>query len=387
MLTALDFPDELLYSREAIWLRDDGAGSCRIGLNAYVALGDAADVYFVRLPKPGARIARGEPFGHVDLGGRTVELVAPVSGKILFANAGLRAEPALLAREPYGNGFLLELDAVSKDEVAGLLERDAAVALYSGFAPGGPLSGEQRYQPGRPWASTVALRAGGDVLARGRLLPPSGNEVFTPDWVAGDTWAIDVRRAGATRRFAFEVLGDGVVADEEVTRVKAVEVPAEGAPAPAIHRVLHFRVEDHTLAAWDEVAAGDALEVVRRWNPRGREAWLFLDEQPDGFILDAPKLPTSLDDEARDIEKGDGPELFAISHYVKFRGGLTRVEAEMRADVAREDGRGTARLLSSQIIEKNQPWFTEATRMVGETEIVRARLIGSSRGSASGFER
>ena len=375
MLCALDFPDELLYSRDAAWVRDDGAGSCRLGLNAFVALGRAPDVYMVRLPRPGARIERGQVFGHVDLGDRTVELVAPVTGTILFPNTDLRDEPALLGRDPFGRGYLLEVEGVDKAEVDVLLERDDAVMLYSRFDLAGPLNAEQLFEPGRPWASTVSVRAGKELLARGRLLPPTGNEVFTPDWVTGETWAVDVKAAGVTRRFAFEVLGDANVAQEEVTRVKAVEVPAPGAADPSTYRILHFRVGDHTLAAWDEVAASDPLLVKRSYNARGREAWLQIADQPDGFILDHPKLPVALDDEARDIPKGAKKEEFPISHYVKFRGGLTRVEAEMRADVPREDGRGTERLLSTIVYEKNTPWFTEAARMSGETELARAKLV------------
>ncbi|HVY61677.1 MAG TPA: hypothetical protein VHF22_08490, partial [Planctomycetota bacterium] len=76
-----------------------------------------------------------------------------------------------------------------------------------------------------------------------------------------------------------------------------------------------------------------------------------------------------------DIPKGATKDLFALSHYVKFRGGLTRIEAEMRADVPREDGRGTERLLSTIVFERGQPWWSEAARMIGETELDRAKLL------------
>jgi glycine cleavage system H protein len=378
MLTALDFPDELLYSRDAVWVRDDGAGSVRLGLNAFAVLGPGdTDVYMVKLPKSGAQLRRGEPFGHVDCGRRTIELVAPVTGSVLFGNVDLRGEPGLLARDPFGRGFLLELDGVSREDLDALLERDDAVLLYSRFEPAGPINAVQTFEPGRPWASTLTFRGGPELIAKARLLPPSGNEVFTPDWTAGDTWQLDVKKDGVTRRFAFEVLGDAIVAQEEVTRVRAIEVAAPGAPAasPTVARVMHFRVDDHTLAAWDEVPLADPLAARRRYNPRGHEAWLMIAEPEDGFLLDTPKMPVTLDDEARDIPKGATKELFALSHYVKFRGGLTRVEAELRADVPREDGRGTERLLSTIIYERGLPWYSEAARMIGETELVRAKLV------------
>ena len=99
MLTALDFPDELLYSRDAVWVRDDGAGSVRLGLNAFAHLGVGdADVYMVKLPKGGARLHRGQPFGHVDCGRRTIEsLKSDLLKKEAFLQ-GLREALKMLPR-------------------------------------------------------------------------------------------------------------------------------------------------------------------------------------------------------------------------------------------------------------------------------------------------
>ncbi len=388
MLTALDFPDELLYSPDAIWVRDDGAGSVRIGLNVFAACGDEASVYLVRLPRAGARLEKGKPFGHVDLERGTVDLVAPVTGTVFFVNSDLRADPTLLAQDPYGRGFLLELEDVGTEEVDALLDREDAVMRYSRFdetagAVEGaePLYAGQAYEAGRPWPSALDVRFGGRSFVRGRLLPPVGNEVFTPDWSTGDTWVIETKPGdGEARRFQLEVLGDGQVAQEEVVRVRAVEVALPGAPALAPgrpHRVLHFRVDDFTLAAWDEVPADDPRAFKRHYNPRGREAWLITATAPgDGFVIDHPRFPVSLDDEARDIPEGpDRKALPEVSHYVKFRGGLTKIEAEMKTDVEREDGRGTERLVSAIVFERGEPWWVEATRQLGGNVLVQAKLV------------
>ena len=394
MLTALDFPEELLYSADAIWVRDGGAGSARVGLNAFAAFeGGPGDVVFVKLPKAGARIDKGRPFGHVDLGSRTVELIAPFSGEVLFPNTDLRADPSLLATDPYGRGYLLEVEGIDKKQMNALLERDEAVGLYSRFETGEGFEAVQSIEPGRPFASTLRVSYGGRTLVSARLLPPLGNEVFTPDWAAGDSWQVDVKKDGVTRRFRYEVLGEAQVAQEEVVRVRIVEVarPGEGkplpeplrpqalpgkpSPAPKIARTLYLRVSDWTLAAYDEAPVDDPDAYVRRYNPRGSECWLSLSEAPDGFVCDHPRLPVSLEDEARDLPKGATKDQPETSHYVKFRGGLARIEAEMRADIPRDDGRGTEKMLSLFVLERGLPWWTEATRLMGTKELVKAMLV------------
>jgi len=377
VLTALDFPDELLYSQDAIWVKDGGVGSARLGLHSFAALDGAVDVVLVKLPKAGARIEKGRPFGHVDLGSRTIELRAPVSGSVLFANKDLRDEPSLLACDPFGQGFLLEVEGVEKRALNALMDRDEATAHFSRFDPEGGLTATQLIEPGRPFASRLRVEFGGRALVTARLMPPQGNEAFTPDWAPGDSWLTDVKKGGLTRRFRYEVMGDAVVAQEEVVSVRRIETARPGGPAvkPAIMRTLHFRVADWTLAAWDVSPADDPQAIVRSYNPRGRECWLSLGEAEDGFVCDHPRLTVGMEDEARDLPKGATKAEPETSHYVKFRGGQTRIEAELRADIPREDGRGFERLMSLFVIERGAPWWREATRLLGTKELVKATLV------------
>src|SRR4051812_37682904 len=98
MLTALDFPRSLLYGDGAVWVRDDGGGSVRVGVNVY-ALAAAAGwsgggegmgaVLHVRIPRAKARVRRGEVMGHIELEGGTFDLVSPVTGEVLTSNGTL----------------------------------------------------------------------------------------------------------------------------------------------------------------------------------------------------------------------------------------------------------------------------------------------------------
>src|SRR5688500_18964517 len=126
MLTALDFPDELLYGADAGWLRDDGGGGARIGGNFFALGHEGREVVHVRLPREGTQLERGKVFGHVDLEGATIDLVAPVSGTLFLGNPDLRDDPDLLRRDPYGRGYLADIEDVPDDDLERLVDRERA---------------------------------------------------------------------------------------------------------------------------------------------------------------------------------------------------------------------------------------------------------------------
>jgi glycine cleavage system H protein len=369
MLTALDFPDELLYAPHAFWVRDDGAGSVRIGVNAYALSGARDEVIHVRLPRPEARLRRGEVFGHIDLEGGTLDLVAPVSGEVLATNRDLRADPDLLRRDPYGRGYLLDVEYVPEAEIAALWDRETAFRHYRAFEPPGLFYAEARLEAGRPWASSFALRMGDFVVARASLVPARANEAFVPDWEPGDRWQVEFRAGGSARRFAYEVEGEERLGGDEVVRVRMVEV-REGGEAPAeAARVLYFRRDDFTLAAWDLVPLRNPRLARRTRNPRGREAWVRTDPE-DGVILDHPRLPVGSSDESREIDPGaEGPGTAALVAYAKFRGGGTRLETELRAEIP------AGKLVSTQVWEAGAPFWVEAARTIDGKEAIAARLV------------
>ncbi len=78
----------------------------------------------VELPAPGSELHQGEVLARLHRGGRTVELLSPVSGRVLSANESLASEPALVNRSPFGEGWLAR---VQSDIIAS--EREA---LYRG---------------------------------------------------------------------------------------------------------------------------------------------------------------------------------------------------------------------------------------------------------------
>jgi len=111
-----DIPPDLHYTAEHEWVRRSGDDTARIGITdfAQAALGD---VVFVQLPEVGTELTAGEPFGEVESTKSVSDLYAPVSGKVSAVNGDLDGSPQLVNSDPYGAGWLLDVQA---SDVAGL---------------------------------------------------------------------------------------------------------------------------------------------------------------------------------------------------------------------------------------------------------------------------
>jgi len=112
-----EIPPDLHYTAEHEWIRRTGDDTVRVGITDFAqeALGD---VVFVRLPDEGTDLTSGEAFGEVESTKSVSDLYAPVSAKVVAVNEDLDASPELVNSDPYGGGWLIELqvdsDAVQK---------------------------------------------------------------------------------------------------------------------------------------------------------------------------------------------------------------------------------------------------------------------------------
>jgi glycine cleavage system H protein len=121
-----EIPADLYYTEEHEWVQKTGDDTVRVGITDYAqsALGD---VVFVQLPDVGAEVTAGESFGEVESTKSVSDLYAPVSAKVVAVNGDLEANPQLVNSDPYGDGWLLELQldaAALADGLAGLLDAD-----------------------------------------------------------------------------------------------------------------------------------------------------------------------------------------------------------------------------------------------------------------------
>ena len=123
----MNIPGDLRYSNDHEWARKDG-DVVRVGITDYAqdALGD---VVFVDLPEVGDAVGVGGTLGEVESTKSVSEVYAPVSGTVRAVNEALRQSPELVNADPYGEGWLCEIEVTSDAEYDGLLDAAGYEAL------------------------------------------------------------------------------------------------------------------------------------------------------------------------------------------------------------------------------------------------------------------
>ncbi|VEG55506.1 glycine cleavage system protein H [Mycolicibacterium aurum] len=116
-----EIPADLSFTTEHEWVQRTGDDTVRVGITDYAqsALGD---VVFVQLPDVGADLASGESFGEVESTKSVSDLYAPIAAKVIAVNGDLESNPQLVNSDPYGAGWLVELQADSESMQAALSE-------------------------------------------------------------------------------------------------------------------------------------------------------------------------------------------------------------------------------------------------------------------------
>jgi glycine cleavage system H protein len=105
----MEFPDDIRYTKEHEWVREEAAGRVRVGISDYAqdALGD---VVYVDVPEVGTVVTAGQPFSEVESTKSVSDVYAPVSGTVIERNALLEDRPELVNEQPYGDGWLVAIE-------------------------------------------------------------------------------------------------------------------------------------------------------------------------------------------------------------------------------------------------------------------------------------
>ena len=123
----MQVPADLTYSSDHEWIRRDGS-TVRMGITDYAqdALGD---VVFVQVPSVGVTVAKGQSFSEVESTKSVSDIYAPVSGKVTAVNAALGNTPELVNSDPYGEGWICEIEMTNEAELGDLLDAAGYSAL------------------------------------------------------------------------------------------------------------------------------------------------------------------------------------------------------------------------------------------------------------------
>ena len=105
-------PDGLQYTKEHEWVSEISANVYRMGITDY-AQGALGDIVYVQLPKVGESVIADKVCGEVESTKSVSEIFAPVSGKIVAVNESLGQAPETVNSEPYGAGWLADIEVES----------------------------------------------------------------------------------------------------------------------------------------------------------------------------------------------------------------------------------------------------------------------------------
>ncbi|WP_152363843.1 glycine cleavage system protein GcvH [Microlunatus speluncae] len=122
------FPEDLKYSAEHEWVRTGNASTVRVGITDYAAE-QLGDIVYVSLPEVGTTVAAGDACGELDSTKSVSDVFAPVSGSVTAINDALDATPELLNSDPYGDGWLFEVEVDSDNDLDDLLDSDGYAEL------------------------------------------------------------------------------------------------------------------------------------------------------------------------------------------------------------------------------------------------------------------
>lgn len=131
-ISELILPDDVRFAEDHEWARKED-DKVRIGIGDY-AQDQLGDIVFVELPQVGDSFGKGEEFGTVESVKAVAELYMPVGGEILAVNTALEDSPELLNKDPYREGWLVDVRPVDPGEMDALMAKDAYLEKLKGMA-------------------------------------------------------------------------------------------------------------------------------------------------------------------------------------------------------------------------------------------------------------
>jgi glycine cleavage system H protein len=119
---SFEIPDDCRYVESHEWVRTQD-GTVRVGISDF-AQDELGDVVFVELPTEGDSVEQDADFGVVESIKAVSDLYAPVSGTVVASNDELIDRPELVNEDPYGDGWMLELELDDESELDELLSAE-----------------------------------------------------------------------------------------------------------------------------------------------------------------------------------------------------------------------------------------------------------------------
>ena len=114
------FPEDLLYSREHIWVRVDGE-LATLGITDY-AQEKLGEIHSVEFSEVDSYVERDEPFGSIESAKAVVDLISPVSGDVVSVNEDIIDDIGIINSDPHDTGWMVVIEMEDVDELDDLLD-------------------------------------------------------------------------------------------------------------------------------------------------------------------------------------------------------------------------------------------------------------------------
>jgi len=114
----MNIPQDLRYAPTHEWSRVEG-DHVVVGITDH-AQKELSDVVFVELPKVGQQVTAGKACAVVESVKAASDIYAPVSGEVVAVNEALSADPSLVNKEPYAQGWFFKIKASQPSQINAL---------------------------------------------------------------------------------------------------------------------------------------------------------------------------------------------------------------------------------------------------------------------------
>ena len=125
----MNIPEELRYTKDHEGIKVSG-NTVKMGISEF-AIEQLGDITLVELPEEGSDVKAGESIGVIESVKAVSDLYAPISGTVKAVNENLEDAPETVNDDPYGDGWMLEIEASDPKEIEGLFDATAYKAHLS----------------------------------------------------------------------------------------------------------------------------------------------------------------------------------------------------------------------------------------------------------------
>ncbi len=123
----MNVPATLRYTKEHEWIRLEG-DIATVGITDF-AQGELGDIVFVEVETVGESLAADEVFGTIEAVKTVSDLFLPVAGEVVAFNDAIEADPEMVNKDPYGDGWIIQIKVTDPADVEALLDAAAYTAV------------------------------------------------------------------------------------------------------------------------------------------------------------------------------------------------------------------------------------------------------------------